>query len=185
MPPHCLHGTMLAVTGCGVLITAPAGAGKSQLALELLSRGHALVADDVVSLRRGHGGSGISRDPAKRNAADHQQLLASDPSPLPGHIALRCGLVVDVARDFGAAAVLASHPVHLWLSPGPPQDPFEPSLFEGLAEARLPRHFLATLPGSAVLVEALARAWQPGGPGRAVAATLAANQARQLQRVCA
>lgn len=51
-PPTTLHGVLLDVLGMGVMITGESGVGKSELALELVSRGHGLVADDVVELRR-------------------------------------------------------------------------------------------------------------------------------------
>ncbi len=47
-----LHGVFLDVLGLGVLITGDSGVGKSELALELISRGSGLVADDVVELYR-------------------------------------------------------------------------------------------------------------------------------------
>lgn len=46
------HGVFMDVLGLGVLITGDSGVGKSELALELVSRGHGLVADDVVELAR-------------------------------------------------------------------------------------------------------------------------------------
>lgn len=46
-----LHGVFLEVLGTGVLIKGDAGVGKSELALELISRGHRLIADDVVDLK--------------------------------------------------------------------------------------------------------------------------------------
>ncbi len=46
------HGVFMDVYGMGVLITGDSGIGKSELALELVSRGHGLVADDVVELAR-------------------------------------------------------------------------------------------------------------------------------------
>jgi len=46
------HGVCMDVLGLGVLITGDSGAGKSELALELISRGHGLVADDVVEVSR-------------------------------------------------------------------------------------------------------------------------------------
>lgn len=53
LAPSCsLHGVLLDVLGLGVMITGESGVGKSELALELISRGHGLVADDVVELRR-------------------------------------------------------------------------------------------------------------------------------------
>ena len=47
-----LHGVFMDVLGMGVLITGDSGVGKSELALELISRGHGLVADDVVEVAR-------------------------------------------------------------------------------------------------------------------------------------
>lgn len=43
-----IHGALVNVRGVGVLLLGPSGAGKSECALELVSRGHRLVADDVV-----------------------------------------------------------------------------------------------------------------------------------------
>jgi HPr kinase/phosphorylase len=47
-----MHGVLMDVLGLGVMITGESGLGKSELGLELVSRGHGLVADDVVELHR-------------------------------------------------------------------------------------------------------------------------------------
>lgn len=47
-----MHGVFMEVMGIGVLLTGPSGIGKSELALELISRGHRLVADDAPEFRR-------------------------------------------------------------------------------------------------------------------------------------
>lgn len=47
-----MHGVFMDVFGMGVLITGDSGVGKSELALELISRGHGLIADDVVEMAR-------------------------------------------------------------------------------------------------------------------------------------
>jgi HPr kinase/phosphorylase len=53
MAVHCtMHGVLMDVLGMGVLISGESGLGKSELGLELISRGHGLVADDVVELHR-------------------------------------------------------------------------------------------------------------------------------------
>jgi HPr kinase/phosphorylase len=46
------HGVFMDVLGVGILITGESGVGKSELGLELISRGHGLVADDVVEISR-------------------------------------------------------------------------------------------------------------------------------------
>ncbi len=51
-PKSSMHGVLLSVMGHGVLLTGESGIGKSELALELISKGHHLVADDAVTLRR-------------------------------------------------------------------------------------------------------------------------------------
>ncbi|WP_028309858.1 HPr(Ser) kinase/phosphatase [Derxia gummosa] len=51
-PTTTVHGVFMDVLGIGVLITGESGLGKSELALELISRGHGLVADDAVDLAR-------------------------------------------------------------------------------------------------------------------------------------
>jgi HPr kinase/phosphorylase len=51
-PSASRHGVLLDVLGLGIMITGESGVGKSELALELVSRGHGLVADDVVELYR-------------------------------------------------------------------------------------------------------------------------------------
>lgn len=51
-PTILMHGVFLDVLGVGVLVTGESGLGKSELALELISRGHGLVADDAVELSR-------------------------------------------------------------------------------------------------------------------------------------
>ncbi len=51
-PKSSMHGVLLSVMGHGVLITGESGVGKSELALDLISRGHNLVADDAITIRR-------------------------------------------------------------------------------------------------------------------------------------
>lgn len=51
-PSTTMHGVFMDVLGLGVLITGESGLGKSELALELITRGHGLIADDAVELSR-------------------------------------------------------------------------------------------------------------------------------------
>src|SRR5262245_61790727 len=53
-PSTTVHGSLVDVYGCGLLFTGRSAIGKSETALDLVERGHRLVADDVVTITRGH-----------------------------------------------------------------------------------------------------------------------------------
>lgn len=90
-PAHSLHGVMLRVDGLGVLLRGTSGSGKSALALELAARGHALVADDAVDLRR----------------IDPDILMATCPDAFTGFLAVPVLGIVNLARLYGPTAVAA------------------------------------------------------------------------------
>ncbi len=163
MSETSIHGVLIQVQACGVLITGPAGSGKSQLGLELLSRGHRFIADDVIDL-------------SLRDELVHGQGVDESGD----YLALRCGVVVNVARQFGPQAVLAHCPIALVVSPGPALTPFAAPPRTRLLERSLPQHFLHTLPGSAICVEALAQAWLDAQSGYNAAQELADRQAARL-----
>ena len=54
-PTKSIHGTLVSVLGVGILITGQSGIGKSECALDLVSRGHRLVADDVINIKKKEG----------------------------------------------------------------------------------------------------------------------------------
>jgi len=60
-PRAYIHGSLVDVYGIGILITGRSGIGKSEVALDLVARGHRLVADDVVTVMRHTGGIIIGR----------------------------------------------------------------------------------------------------------------------------
>jgi HPr kinase/phosphorylase len=64
-PPTTLHGALVDVEGMGVLLLGRSGIGKSECALELVSRGHRLVADDIVELRSSSDGRVIGSAPER------------------------------------------------------------------------------------------------------------------------
>lgn len=82
------HGVLLDISGEGVMITGDSGIGKSESAIELIMRGHRLVADDAVEIRR------ISN-----------QLIGTAPEVIRHYIELRGIGVIDVCRLFGMSAV--------------------------------------------------------------------------------
>lgn len=82
------HGVLLDIYGEGVMITGDSGVGKSEAAIELVMRGHRLVADDAVELRR------ISN-----------QLIGTAPEVIRHYIELRGIGVIDVRQLFGLRAI--------------------------------------------------------------------------------
>jgi len=96
--PSCtIHGVLLDVYGMGVLIVGMSGVGKSESALELVERGHRLVADDVVILRR------ISKN-----------LLIGTSSELLKHNMEIRGLgIIDVEKLYGVGAIRDEKKVNL------------------------------------------------------------------------
>lgn len=88
-PTRTAHGVMMDVFGIGVLITGSAGAGKSECGLELLERGHRLVADDIVIVKR-----------LAKNL-----VVASAASTVAHHMEVRGLGIVDVELLFGVGSV--------------------------------------------------------------------------------
>lgn len=84
-----LHGVLMSIYGIGVLITGESGMGKSEVALELIKRGHVLIADDRVDVKKIH--NTIMGYPAKL---------------LIGMLEIRGIGIIDVSKMFGASALL-------------------------------------------------------------------------------
>lgn len=96
-PCISVHGVLVDVYGEGVLITGESGIGKSEAALELIKRGHRLVTDDVVELRK------VSDD----------TLIGTAPDITKHFIELRGIGIVDVKALFGASSVRDTQQVDL------------------------------------------------------------------------
>jgi len=88
-PTTTIHGVLVDVYGVGVLITGSSGIGKSETALELVKRGHRLVADDAVEIRQ---------------TADNQ-LYGSAPDLIKHLLEIRGIGIINVMTLFGAGAV--------------------------------------------------------------------------------
>jgi len=89
-PFTAIHGVLVDIYGVGVLIRGKSGIGKSETALELVKRGHRLVADDSVEIRQ----------------EDYDSLIGSSP-PLIKHLLEIRGLgIIDVMALFGAGSVI-------------------------------------------------------------------------------
>lgn len=88
-PRNTMHGVLVEVSGEGLLITGDSGVGKSETALELIKRGHRLIADDAVEVRR------INRT----------TLIGTAPALIRYYMELRGIGVVDVRHIFGVGSV--------------------------------------------------------------------------------
>ena len=91
------HGVLLDIYGEGVMITGDSGVGKSESAIELIMRGHRLVADDAVELRK----------------VSNRQIMGTAPENIRHFIELRGIGIVNVARVYGVGAVKLSESLDL------------------------------------------------------------------------
>jgi HPr kinase/phosphorylase len=89
LPVDHLHGVLMDVYGVGVLLLGKSGIGKSECALDLVIRGHRLVADDVVQIRK------------KMPSA----LVGSAPDPLQFRMEIRGLGVINIKDLFGISAI--------------------------------------------------------------------------------
>ncbi|MDE2149665.1 MAG: hypothetical protein KGJ55_07525 [Gammaproteobacteria bacterium] len=104
-----VHGVLLQVYGLGVLLRGAAGAGKSELALELLARGHRLVADDYVELQSSPPYLLIGEAPAiLRGFIEVRELGVLDVRALHGCAALTSRARIDLLFEFTARTAIRS-----------------------------------------------------------------------------
>lgn len=94
------HGVLVEVYGEGILMIGESGVGKSEAAMELLKRGHRLVADDAVEIKR----------------VSDRTLVGSSPELIRYFIELRGIGIVDVRQIFGMGAVKETEKINLVLS---------------------------------------------------------------------
>jgi len=91
------HGVLVEVYGEGLLLIGESGIGKSEAAVELLKRGHRLIADDAVEIRQITGST----------------LVGTAPTLIRNYVELRGIGIVNVAKLFGVGAVKAENEINL------------------------------------------------------------------------
>lgn len=96
-PRITIHGVLIEVYGEGVLMIGDSGVGKSETAMELLKRGHRLISDDAVEIKR----------------VSNKTLVGSAPEMIRHLIELRGIGLVDVRRIFGMGAVKETEKIDL------------------------------------------------------------------------
>ena len=100
------HGVLVEVYGEGILLLGDSGVGKSETAIELLKRGHRLIADDAVEIKR----------------VSATTLVGRAPDIIRHYVELRGIGIVDVRRLFGMGAVKESEKIDLVINLEPWQD---------------------------------------------------------------
>jgi HPr kinase/phosphorylase len=96
-PTTAVHGVLVDIYGVGVLITGKSGVGKSETALELVKRGHRLVADDCVEIRQ----------------EDQDTLVGTSPELIEHLLEIRGLGIINVMTLFGAGAVRSNKKISL------------------------------------------------------------------------
>ena len=91
------HGVLVEVYGEGILILGDSGVGKSETAIELVKRGHRLIADDAVEIKR----------------VSAKTLVGSAPEIIRHYVELRGIGIVDIRRLFGMGAVNVSEKIDM------------------------------------------------------------------------
>ncbi|WP_245586111.1 hypothetical protein [Solimonas soli] len=170
-----LHGVFMRVHGTGVLLSGASGVGKSEVALELLARGHQLVADDAVDfvLRRGH-------------------VVGRAPRLLRGFLEARSLGILNIARLYGAPSIAGRSRLDLVLRLEAPREVWDSGL-ERLGGRRSVARILGielpeiTIPirlghNLAVLVEAACRDLQLRLAGYRADDDLVQRQSREIRK---
>ncbi|MBO5317391.1 MAG: HPr(Ser) kinase/phosphatase [Oscillospiraceae bacterium] len=96
-PSITRHGVLMEVYGEGLLLVGESGIGKSEAAVELLKRGHRLIADDAVEIRKISG----------------NLLMGTAPKLVRNYVELRGIGIINVAKLFGMGAVKAENEINL------------------------------------------------------------------------
>ena len=172
-PREVLHGDLLDIFAIGVLILGDSGSGKSECALELVHRGHRLVADDVVEIYR----------------VRNEDLVGQAPEEIRGLMEVRGLGLISIEQLFGVVAVRDTKPIDLVVNlvaeGSGPVDRL--GLSESTIEIlglRRPRLSVPVAPGKslALLIEAAARKYLLGQRGIAdVASEFLARHDEKLE----
>lgn len=147
-PKITRHGVLMEVYGEGLLLVGDSGIGKSEVAMELIKRGHRLIADDAVEIRK----IGTNR------------LVGSAPELIRNYIELRGIGIINAAKLFGMGAVKAENEIDLVVNivPWNNQTVYDrlgiEEQYMEILDVKLPMNTIPTTPGRnlAVILEVAA-----------------------------
>lgn len=142
------HGVMVEVYGEGILLTGDSGIGKSEAAIELLKRGHRLIADDAVEIRK----------------VSANSLVGTSPALIRNYIELRGIGIINVAKLYGMGAVKLENEINLVVNivPWNTQEAFDrlglENQFAEILDVKVPMYTIPITPGRnlAVILEVAA-----------------------------
>jgi len=143
-----IHGTLMEIAGIGVLITGDAGIGKSETALELVHRGHKLVADDAVIAKK------------SRN-----HIIGTAPEFTRFFMEVRGIGIIDVRQLYGVGSMLFEQQIDLVVhlehfQKGAKMDRLAaPKLTQDILGVKIPKYVIPVMPGRniAIVTEVAAR----------------------------
>ncbi len=150
LAPHStLHAVLVDVYGVGVLITGESGVGKSESALELIKRGHQLVADDVVDICR----------------VNDNRLVGESPEAIRHFMEIRGVGIIDIRAMYGISAVLMSKSIdmEIHLEPWVEKKEYDrlglDEDFSTIMDVKVPKLVIPVKPGRnlAIIIEIAAR----------------------------
>ena len=175
LAPHTnKHGVLVDVYGVGILITGESGVGKSESALELVKRGHRLVADDVVDIKR----------------VSERRLVGEAPEILRHLMEIRGVGIIDIANMFGIGSVARTKSIDLvvhlenW-QPGKEYDRLGlEEQYTEILDVKVPSLLLPIRPGRnlAVVLEVAARNLRLKQQGFNAAQELEKRMTERLQK---
>ena len=147
-PRETRHGVLVEVYGEGILLVGDSGIGKSETAVELLKRGHRLIADDAVEITK----------------ASDKTLIGSAPELIRNYIELRGIGIINVAKLFGMGAVRMENHINLVVNivPWNTQEVYDrlglEDQFMEILGVKIPMHTIPVTPGRnlAVILEVAA-----------------------------
>ncbi len=142
------HGVFVEVYGEGVLIIGESGVGKSETALELIKRGHRLIADDAVEIRR----------------VSNRSLVGSSPQNIRHFMELRGIGIINARRLFGMGAIKITEKVNMVinLEPWNPEKVYDrtgmDAEYTNILDIQVPQYTIPVKPGRnlAIILEVAA-----------------------------